>query len=311
MTNQIIGVLTRFREEQIAFMADVEAKYYQVQVPEYQQSFLKFLWWENQVIEKEPQDFVMCAHVFGGTSSASCSNYALHRTAVESQSIYGRAAEALHHNFYVDDLLKSMRDLESAKQLVKDVISICKSGGFHLTKFISNNKELLFSIPEHQRRMGMKNQDLCGDLPNEKALGICWDLKDDTFSFKLKLDTRTITKRVMLSVISSIYDPLGFAAPFILEGRKILQGLCNQGIKWDNQVSSNVKQDWKKWLVKLKHIEQLHVIRCIKPDNFGKVMNVSLHHFSDASELGFGQCSYIGMVDEKDRIHCSLLLGKS
>ena len=250
--------------------------------------------------------------MFGGTSSASCSNYALCRTAAESESIYGRAAaEALHQKFYVDDLLKSMRDLESAKQLVKDVISMCKSGGFHLTKFISNNKELLLSIPESQRRFGMKNQDLYGDLPNEKALGICWNLKDDTFSFKLKLDTRTLTKRVMLSMISSIYDPFGFAAPFILEGRRILQGLCNQSIKWDNEVSSDEKKDRKKWLVKVKHIEQLHVRRCIKPDNFRKVVNVSLHHFSDASELGFGQCSYIRMVDEKDRVHCSLLLGKS
>ena len=77
LTNQIIGVLMRFREKHIcAFMADVEAMYYQVQVPEYQQSFLKFLWWENHDIEKEPQDFVMCAHLFGGTSSASCLNYA-------------------------------------------------------------------------------------------------------------------------------------------------------------------------------------------------------------------------------------------
>ena len=39
--------------------------------------------------------------------------------------------------------------------------------------------------------------------------------------------------------------------------------------------------------------------------------NVSLHHFSDASELGYGQCSYIRMVNETGRIHCSLLLEKS
>ena len=99
--------------------------------------------------------------------------------------------------------------------------------------------------------------------------------------------------------------------PSYFEGRRILQGLCNQSIKWDNEVSSDVKKDWKRWLVKLKHIEQLHVRRCIKPDNFGKVVNASLHHFSDASELGFSQCSYIRMVDEKDKVHCSLLLGKS
>ena len=253
----------------------------------------------------------MCAHVFGATSSASCSNYALRRTAVENEAVFGEAAaNALHHNFYVDDLLKSIEDLDSAKQLVKDVINMCKSGGFHLTKFISNNKELL-SVPENQRRMGVKDQDLSGDLPNEKALGICWNLREDIFSFKLKLEARTLTKRVMLSMISSIYDPLGFAAPFILEGRRILQGLCNQDIQWDSEVSSVVKKDWRNWVTKLKHIEGLHVRRCIKPDNFGKVMNVSLHHFSDASELGHGQCSYIRLVDKTGGVHCSLLLGKS
>ena len=30
----------------------------------------------------------------------------------------------------------------------------------------------------------------------------------------------------------------------------------------------------------------------MKPDNLGKVVNVSLHHFSDASELGYGQLGY-------------------
>ena len=115
----------------------------------------------------------------------------------------------------------------------------------------------------------------------------------------------------MLSMISSIYDPLGFAAPFILEERRILQELCNQDIQWGSEVSSVVKKDWKNWVTKLKHIERHHVRRCIKPDNFGKVVNVSLHHFSDASELGYGQCSYIRLVDKTGGVHCSLLLGKS
>ena len=163
--------------------------YHQVQVPEDQQSFLKFLWWENHDIDTEHHDHVMCAHVFGATSSASCSNYALCRAAVENEAVFGEAAaNALHHNFYVDDILKSIEDLDSAKQLVKDVINMCKSGGFHLTKFISNNKELLLSVPENQRRMGAKDQNL-----SEKALGICWNLRQDIFSFKLKLEARTLT----------------------------------------------------------------------------------------------------------------------
>ena len=133
LTNQIIGVLRRFREEKIAFMADVEAMYHQVQVPEDQQLLLKFLWWENHDIDTEPHDYVMCAHVFDATSSARCSNYALRRTVVENEAVFGQAAaNALHYNFYVDDLLKSIKDLDSSKQLVRDAINMCKSGSFHL-----------------------------------------------------------------------------------------------------------------------------------------------------------------------------------
>ena len=52
-------------------MADVAFMYYQVQVPEDQQSFLKFLWWENQDIDRDSHDYVMCVHIFVATSSAS------------------------------------------------------------------------------------------------------------------------------------------------------------------------------------------------------------------------------------------------
>ena len=79
-----------------------------MRVPEYQQSFIKFLWWENHNIEEEPSDFAMCAHVFGGVLSASCSNYALKRTVIDNADQYGQeGADVVRSNFYVDDLLKS------------------------------------------------------------------------------------------------------------------------------------------------------------------------------------------------------------
>ena len=136
----------------------------------------------------------------------------------------------------MDDLLKSMKDVQSARQLVQKVINMCKSGGFNLTKFLSNSKELLATIPEEKRKEGVKDKDLSGDLPNDKALGICWNIEKDTFSFKINLDRKPITKRGLLSMISSIYDPLGYAAPFVLEGRRILQRLCNKNVQWDEIV---------------------------------------------------------------------------
>ena len=94
-------------------------------------------------------------------------------------------------------------------------MSMCKGGGLHLTTFISSSKKLLLSIPESHNRIGVKNQDPSGQLPNEKPLGICWEIGEDAFIFKIKLEEeRTFTKRVMLSVISSIYEPLEFAPTF-------------------------------------------------------------------------------------------------
>ena len=141
LTNLIVGVLIRFRQGEVAFMADIESMCYQVRVLQFQQSFIKFLWWENHNIEQEPSDFAMCAHVFGGVSSASCSNYDLKRTATDNADQYGKeAAEVVRINIYMDDLLKPVDDPKTAMILVKNVVDMYKSGRFHLTKFISNNR---------------------------------------------------------------------------------------------------------------------------------------------------------------------------
>ena len=51
--------------------------------------------------------------------------------------------------------------------------------------------------------------------------------------------------------------------------------------------------------------------RCFMPPDFGKVSECSIHHFSDACESGYGQASYLRLVDKKVKIHCSLVMGKS
>ena len=275
-------------------MTDIESIYYQVRVPEYQQSFIKFFWWENHNAEEEPSDFAMFAHVFGGVSSANCSNYALKRTAIDNADQYGQeAAEVVWSNFYVDDLLKSVDNLKTAMIIVKNVLDMCKSGQFYLTKFISNNRKLLISIPEDQRRNGVKNADLIDDLPAEKALGIQWNIPYDSSTFNIQLNRRPLAKRKVRSIISSIYNPLGLASSFLLEGRQLLQSLYNQLVLWGDVVGPELRKDWERWEQKLKGVQDIHISRCIKPHMIGKIVETSLHHFLDASEKEYGHCSYI------------------
>ena len=77
----------------------------------------------------------MCVHVFGGTSSPGCCNYALRKRAIGNEVRYGEDAyQTLLPSFCVDDLFKS---LETAIRLIRNVMAMCQTGGFNLTKFIS------------------------------------------------------------------------------------------------------------------------------------------------------------------------------
>ena len=49
-----------------------------------------------------------------------------------------------------------MKDVQSAKQLVQNMINMCKSVGFNLTKFMSNSKKLLATIPKEKRKEGLE-----------------------------------------------------------------------------------------------------------------------------------------------------------
>ena len=67
----------------------------------------------------------------------------------------------------MDDLLKSLDNEKEATKLIKNVKAKCESGGFKLTTFLSNSKQVLQSIHEADRRQGVKDNDFMGDLPVE------------------------------------------------------------------------------------------------------------------------------------------------
>ena len=107
-----------------------------------------------------------------------------------------------------------------------------------------------------------------------------------------------------------LYDPLGFLAPFILEGKRVLQEMCQRGTGWYEPPPLDLKLRWETWMKDLENLEKIKIPRCFIPDGFGEVQRVELHHFSDASTQGYGQCSYIRLLS-KERVHCSLVMRKA
>ena len=98
----------------------------------------------------------------------------------------------------------------------------------------------------------------------------------------------------MLSILSSLYDLLGFGAPFLLTRKQILQRLCQKNLKWDTQLPEDLQTEWVKLKIKLPALQEVQIKRCFMPPDFGKVSKCSFHHFFDACTYGYCQATYSG-----------------
>ena len=218
MINSLPGVLARFRLEDMGLMADIEAMFYQVLIPESQRSYFRFLWWKDGDLSGKVLEYEMCVHPFGAISSGACANYALKRTADEGEPQFGmEAAETVRRDFYVDDWLKSVANVSQGKQLVRDTRGLCATGVFNLTKFVSNSREVIESIPIENRASSVVNLDISATLPVERALGMHWCVEDDTIGFRVVMMDTPLTRSNVLGTISSIFDPLGLVSSFLVE----------------------------------------------------------------------------------------------
>lgn len=182
--------------------------------------------------------------ILGGASSPSCANFALKKTARDNEADFNpKVIETVKRNFYVDDCLKSVSEEDEAVDLAKQLRELLGRGGFKLTKWLSNSRKVIESLPESERASIVKNLDF-NSWSVERALGVQWNISSDQFCFKIVIKDRPATRRGILSIVSSVYDPLGFAAPFILQAKLILQDLCRKKLGWDEEIPEEYRNRW-------------------------------------------------------------------
>ena len=312
LINPLVGVLLRFRKGRIALSCDIKQMYHQFHVTQPHRDFLRFLWWENGDMSKPPADYRMTVHIFGATSSPGCANFGLKQIARDHHDINPEAAQFLEEDFYVDDGLHASDDVSTATSILRGAIEICGKAEMTLHKITSNSAELLSHFPA-EARAPKKCQDLGlnEDSPVERILGLQWSTEDDVFTFPSYAKNKPTTKRGMLSTIAALYDPLGFIGPLVLKGRILLQQVCRENCSWDDPLPESVNQEWTEWQKELTFLNETQIPRSFIPQHFGTVLKREIHHFSDASERGYGQCSYLRLQDDKGQTHCSLIMAKS
>ncbi|XP_030585787.1 uncharacterized protein LOC115780631 isoform X1 [Archocentrus centrarchus] len=255
----------------------------------------------------------MRVHLFGAASSPACANFGLKYIAAQGQGQFSEATVRLiERNFYVDDGLISFHSEKEAICLVNEAKQLCNTGKLRLHKFVSNSQQVLKSLPKEGCAETAKTKDLAlREQQTERALGVKWCVASDHFQFRVVVNERPLSRRGVLSIVASIYDPLDLLAPFVLLGKQILQQMCRDKTDWDAPFSSELKPRWESWLSDLKKLADVKINRCYLPKDFRAVQKYELHYFSDASVPGYGVCTYLRAISVSGQIHYSLVFAKS
>jgi len=110
------------------------------------------LWWPDGDLKKNPKEYQMLVNLFSGASFPSCANFPLKKTAGDNKAAFDAiTVETVQQNFYIDDCLSSIATNPEAIHLVGQLCKILSKGGFCLTNWISNSRDVISCILENKR----------------------------------------------------------------------------------------------------------------------------------------------------------------
>ncbi|XP_068761870.1 uncharacterized protein [Montipora capricornis] len=250
-------------------------------------------------IDRKPDTYVKTVLTFGDKPAPAMAQIALRKTAAEGENHSPSAAKTLKENSYMDDILDSVQTVSEARQLTTEIDEVLAKGGFSIKEWQSN-RDLKDTGDKQNEEVNVPNG------PGEdKVLGIVWNSTEDSFKFKVKsetidsLNSSVWTKRSILSQIARIYDPVGFAAAFLIRAKIGFQELWQQGYEWDQDLPSAVQEKWLSLFKERKELNEVSFPRSLSPPEPAD-SQPTLCVFADASQDAFGACAYIRWAVKKD-----------
>ena len=140
------------------------------------------------------------------------------KRAAESQKeeFPSAAVEAVKRDFYVDDCLTSCNTTQEAKQMIQGITDLLSRRGMQIVKWISSDPTVLLDVPVERWAKSVQQFQVGDELPEERVLGMLWEVEGDQLRYAVAQKETKLTRRGVLSAVSSLFDPLGLVAPVLL-----------------------------------------------------------------------------------------------
>lgn len=304
--SNIFNLLLNFRLFGIALTADIEKMYFSIKVLPEHRRFLRVLY---RFEESNPVSVYEFSSLPMGISPACyIAVKVLRRLFSGEDNLDLRRLLENSTCTYMDDYLLSVQSCEEAVEVSKRLTDLHAKAGFKLVKWLSNSKAVMSAVSV------VGGSGVLVDLdtePHSKLVGLWWDPESDSFLYKIGVpDLKACcTKRYMLSVTASLYDPLGFLTPVVAGLKQLIQECWKRNLDWDTEVSLDISTRWLRLVAELGHLSTFTVPRHLGLADGEKA---SLLGFCDASEACMGAVLYIRLRGLEEGTHyINLVCAKS
>ena len=246
-------------------MCDIE----QIMFHSFHQNFLWFLLFKNNDLSKWIIENKMTVHLFSNGPSPAIATFGPREKADDSDEKYGERNNRLcPQRLYVNDRLISCPTENEAITLIRNAQAMLATANLHLHKVVSNS----VLIMEASRRLCQEHQR---STPTPRFTTITTLSWGPLGPFHLPC----LAARKALCTQNSVYDPLGFVSPVIVERKLILQQIVIMGKKvngndplgWDDPLLEKMKHCWSQWIDILAKLEEVLLPRCHHPKGIGTV----------------------------------------
>ena len=207
----------------------------------------------------------------------------------------------------MDDIIDSFEDYEKAEKISKDIDQVLEKGNFEVKKWVISSEGKFYG--EEDCSKGFNGEAM------QSVLGLMWDRMKDTLQYNVTLNFSqkekgmyvepnvekstiayvlrkgVLTKRILLSKVNSIYDPLGLITPFTINAKFLLKNLWKKKLDWDEKLDEEDEKKLIEFFTSLFDLVDVKFLRCVKPEE--AVDKPTLVTFADASMEALGACSYL------------------
>ncbi|XP_012524189.2 uncharacterized protein LOC105829693 [Monomorium pharaonis] len=283
----IPDVLIWIRLHRHLFATDITKMYRQIKVHEDDWDLQRILWIDDQLNEVP---YCLTTVTYGTKAAPFLAVRTLLQLAEDEGHNFPLAVPTITHGRYVDDIFGGADTVPQLKKVALQLRDLCMAGGFPLAKWHATHSDIITAVTNSQDQGSTLTLDDCAT----NILGLKLLPHTDMLAFTTRSSSISdhLTKRLVLSEVAQIFDPLGLVSPVVIRAKILLQEFWLHKLQWDELLPSQLSS---RWLIIREELTSLAKLSIPRWFNTSSNSTVELHGFSDASQLAMAAAVYISV----------------